>query len=362
MKRGQRTPDGDATLRAALHRQAEACRNLGSPFTARLCDLLAARLRSGGAVADALFAWPGDPTAAGDAVPLRLTGALHALVLDGRCRALSAVYPPHDAASGDDALWSALEQALTEHVGVILDWLKGPPQTNEPGRAAALLPGFLTVAALTGRPLVLSEIGASAGLNLLWDRFHTRLGARDWGDPAAPVRLRPRWAGPPPPAAAVTVHARAGCDVAPLDPALPADRLRLLSYIWPDQAERLARTRAALEIARSERVPVDRADALDWLERRLTKAPTATAHVVYHSITWQYLSERARDRARALLAAAGSRATRRAPLAWLRLEHDGRQPGAALTLTLWPPGAERQIARADFHGRWVDWTGWKEGG
>lgn len=348
----------DDALRASFRRQAQACRDLGSPFTARVCELFAARLEPEGAVAGVLFDWPGDPTAVGDALALRLTGALHALVLDGRCPALTAVYPPHHETAGDNALWAALAHALDEHADVILERLKSAPQTNEVGRAAVLLPGFLTVARLTGRPLVLSEVGASAGLNLLWDRFRYHLGAVAWGDSSASVRLHVRWAGPPPPVAAVAIRERAGCDLAPLDPAAPADRLRLLSYTWPDQAERLARTRAALAVAAREQHRVERAHALDWLERRLAHVHDAAAHVVYHTIAWQYLDTAARARGQALMTAAGARATATAPLAWLRLEADGRKPGAALTLTLWPPGTEQQIARACFHGRWIDWSGW----
>lgn len=65
----------------------------------------------------------------------------------------------------------------------------------------------------------------------------------------------------------------------------------------------------------------------------------------------------ARARIETALAAAGARATAAAPLAWLRLEGDGTEPGAALTLTLWPGGATRLLARADYHGRWIDWRG-----
>ena len=149
-------------------------------------------------VADRVLGWPGDPSNRADALPLRLAGALHGLVLEGRDPGLAAVYPPHDAPT-DDALWAAVAAAFAAHAAYILARLDGPPQTNEPQRSAALCPGFLTVAALTGLPLVTSELGASAGLNLLWDRFAYRFGAAAWGDPASPVRIAPDWQGPPPP-------------------------------------------------------------------------------------------------------------------------------------------------------------------
>jgi hypothetical protein len=80
--------------------------------------------------------------------------------------------------------------------------------------------------------------------------------------------------------------------------------------------------------------------------------------VVYHSIFWQYLPPEPQARARALLEAAGAAATPDAPLAWLRMEGDGADPGAGISLTLWPGGETRLLGRADFHGAWIDWRGW----
>lgn len=342
-----------SAVRAAFRRQAEFCASLGSPFTARLCALVAEHLAPGSAVADRVLAWPGDPSNRADALPLRLAGALHALVLEGRDPGLAGAYPPN--APPEDALWAAVAAALGNHAPFVLDRLDGPPQTNETQRCAALAPGCLVVAAETGLPLVCSEIGASAGLNLLWDRFAYVFGPAAWGDPAAPLRLVPDWSGPPPPTPPATVAERAGCDRALLDPSRSATELRLLSFVWADQPERMARTRAALALARAEGLRVEKADAPDWLAQRLDAARPGQAHVVYHSIVWQYLPEAAQARIADLLARAGARATPRAPLAWLRFEPDGGSPGAALALTLWPGGETRLLARADFHGRWVAW-------
>lgn len=341
----------------AFRRQAEVCADMGSPFTARLCALMADRLAPDGPVPDRVLDWPGDPSNRADALPLRLAGGLHALVLEGRDPTLAAAYPPSEL--HDDALWSAVAAAMTDHAPFLLTRLEGPPQTNETQRSAALCPGYLTVAHETGLHLVCSEIGASAGLNLLWDRFAYRFGTASWGDPASPVRIAPDWRGPPPPLPAAKVAERAGCDRAPLDPADPATELRLLSFVWADQSERLVRTRAALALAREAGLSVEPADADDWLETRLAQPRPGHAHVVAHSIMWQYLPEPTQTRIKALIEAAGARATADAPLAWLRLEPDGAAPsaGGAVTLTLWPGGEARLLARADFHGRWVHWRG-----
>ena len=214
------------------------------------------------------------------------------------------------------------------------------------------------MADLTGLPLVMSELGASAGLNLSGTASST-VSAGGWGDPASPVRIEPDWRGPPPPPPALRVAERAGCDRAPLDPAGRADdRLRLLSFVWADQTARKARVAAAIGIARDGGVLVERADAAEWLAGRLAVARPGRAHVVYHSIIWSYLGPEVQGRVRASLEAAGGAAGPDAPVAWLRMESDGAEPGAAITLTLWPGGETRVLGRADFHGAWIYWTGW----
>ena len=309
-------------------------------------------------VAERILDWPGDPRGRADALPLRLAGALHGLVIEGRDPGLAAVYPPHHDAATDDALWAAVSAALATHAPYVLARLDGPPQTNEPQRSAALCPGMLTVAALTGLPLVTSELGASAGLNLSWDRFAYRFGDAAWGDPVSPVTIAPDWSGPPPPLPPVTVTERAGVDRAPPEPSKDPDRSRLISFVWADQTARKTRVAAAIDIARAAEARVDRDDAVDWLATRLATPRPGRAHVIYHSIFWQYLPPDAQTRARALLDAAGAAATSRAPLAWLRMEGDGAEPGAAITLTLWPTGETRLLGRVDYHGAWVRWNGW----
>lgn len=346
----------DAAVRAAFRSQAKSCAALGSPFVAMLCDLAAERLTAAQPVGRHLLGWTGDPSSSADSVPLRFAGSLHALVLRGADPALSQVYPPH--AADPDGLWNAVERACRDHAEAILERLASPPQTNEVRRSAALLPGFLTIAKRFALPLCLSEVGASAGLNLLWDRYAYRLGDFAWGDPQSPVMLAPEWTGGRPPDASLTLRERAGCDLRPVDPAHPDDAQRLLSYLWADQADRIERTRAALHLAALSGLKVEAADAVDWLERRLAVIRPGCVHVIVHTIAWQYLPSAARERGDALIEEAGRAATEAAPLARLSLEGDGQAPGAALTLQMWPTGERHEIGRADFHGRWIDCRGW----
>lgn len=344
--------------RAAFLKQARTCDAMGSPFTARLCRMLARRLEPGDPVSDLVLDWPDNPEGRASALPLRLAGALHDLVLADADAGLVAVYPPNAARATDAELWMAVSAAFVRHETEILARLKGPPQTNEPMRSAVLCPGFLTVSARTRLPLVTSEIGASAGLNMVWDRFDYRFGHVPWGRYRSPVVLCPDWIGPTPPLRPARVLERAGCDRSPIDPDDPAARRRLLSFVWPDQPDRVERTAAAIGLARAEPERVEAAVAPDWLERRLSEVRPDRVHVVYHSVVWQYLDPDDQDRCEALLRKAGAAATPDAPLAWLRMEGTVTDPDAALTLTLWPDGTTHELARADFHGRWVRWSGW----
>lgn len=335
-------------VRAAFRDQARSCAALGSPLTARLLDGLAGALTPDTATGARLLAWPGEPSSRGDSVALRLVGGLHALVLGGRDAALAAAY----GGAGDPV--AAALAAIHAHDAFLHGWLDSPPQTNEVRRSAALIAAAHWLHMRAPLPLVISEAGASAGLNLLWDRYAMTAGGQGYG-PADPVlHLAPDWRGAPPPAPApVRVIAREGADINPLDPG--ADRLRLLAYVWADQPDRLARTRAAADEAVRLRPRVVRSDAVDWLAGRLATRHPGCLHLIQHTVAWQYFPADTQARGAALIAAAGAQATADAPLARLAMEADGAEPGAALTLTLWPGGQPVMLGRVDFHGRWIDW-------
>ena len=324
--------------------QAAECRDLGSPFTARVLDLVPGLVDPASALGRRLLNTPALPEAK---LPLRLAGALHALARAGD--ALAAVYPPFDP--DDAALASALTRAFRQEAA-ILPWLDQPPQTNEVARSAVLIAVGHWLTARNGLPLVLSELGASAGVNLLWD--HYALQAQDWRlGPAGPaLTLTPDWHGAAPPSAPPLVIDRAGVDLFPLDPV--ADRDRLLAYIWADQTARLDRCKAALDLAARHGTKVNKGCAAAWAEARLANRPKAL-HLIFHTVAATYFSPATTKRLHSALAKAGAAATPDRPLAHLSMEWDGPAPGAALTLTLWPGGQTIPLGRADFHGRWVDW-------
>jgi hypothetical protein len=168
------------------------------------------------------------------------------------------------------------------------------------------------------------------------------------------LTLAPDWDGPLPPDTTLDVAERRGVDLSPIDATTEKGRLRLLAYLWADQPERLARTRAALAV---HAAPVDAGDAAAWIETRLAAPQRGRLHLIYHTIAWQYFPQATQDRARVALERAGSEATEAAPIAWLGMEADGDPEGAALTLRLWPGDRRIALGRADFHGRWIRWEG-----
>jgi len=201
-------------------------------------------------------------------------------------------------------------------------------------------------------------LGASAGLNLMWDRYAYRYGERLVGRADAPVTIAAEWRGPWFEIAEFPrVVERRGCDQSPVDLDAPEAAERLLSYVWPDQTARLTRLEAAIALARREKPALDKADAGAWLERQLAEPVAGAATVVAHSIVWQYFSKETAARVRAALNDAGSRATSGAPLAWLSYEQHAPDQSPEVRLTMWPGGERQTIARAHAHGAWVEWRG-----
>jgi hypothetical protein len=343
-------------LDRAYRIQAQACRALGSTFSGDLLD----RAADGdlGDLTPLHGPWLEASTRQvfDDATHLRFLGALHHLVLTGAAPALAEQYPDAKAETDWPAAVHAVRQAIADHAQAIEDFMGSPPQTNEVRRSLALVGGYLTLAAETSLPLRTLEIGASAGLNTLWDRYAYRLGAAAWGDPDSPVLIDGAWEGPPPPLPQAVVAERAACDQAPIDVGDEAQALRLQAYVWPDQLDRLARLRAAIVLARQTGLKVEKADAAAWVKGRL-EPKEGLATVLVHSVMWQYMPAETQASILETLETARAKATASAPLAHLRMEPDPANPARMqVRLTTWPGGVDRLLAEAHPHGSSVNWV------
>ena len=345
-------PSNVAPLLDTIENQRLGCELAGSDLYARVLEATARDVRAGGVCARVLAPVAAAPY--GDAVLLRFLAAVHHLVLDGSAPELAAHYPSVGGVPGSD-IGERFVAAVAEHEVAVSARLGLGVQTNEVGRSAALIGGYLTLAR-RGLPLRVLEVGASAGLNLRFDRFRFEAGPQAFGPADSPLRFVDPWVGDPPALSGpLDVASRRGCDVDPIDPTTDEGRLRLRSYVWPDQPVRRARLDAALLVAERLPVTVDRADAITWLGPLLAAPVPGVLTVVVHSIAFQYLSPPDRTAFLALLDDAGSRATADAPLAWLRMEPGGDQ--AETRLTVWPTGTTDLLCRSAFHGPPVVWAG-----
>ena len=237
-------------LKRAFEVQADHCVKLGAPFNARVCGLLPDILEDTSALGRRVLGWSQD-SLGGDLVPLRCCAGFHALARKKRVAALFEAYPPNKP--DDAALGAALRGAIAQEDAYLADYLDSAPQTNEIGRSGVLLGGLLALSRIACRsrspcsrlgPAPGSIFSSTAGPMILGE-------AGSWGPADArgecALRLDGRRTRHAP--ETLDVVSRAASDLSPLDPAKPDHRDRLLSYIWPDQTERLERTIAALDIA-----------------------------------------------------------------------------------------------------------------
>ena len=223
-------------------------------------------------------------------------------------------------------------------------------QTNEPARCTALMPAL----AQLPQPLALLEVGASAGLTLLVDRYSYDYGGHQiaGSDPRAPtLRCAPQ--GPVPlPARLPQVIWRAGLDINPLDVNNDDDVRWLGCLLWPGEGDREQRLAAAVATARRDPPPVHRGDLLDDLPALAAQAPAEATLVVYHTSVLSYVTMHKRRQFAAAVAGLGA--------VWLSNEGPGVVPDLPL-----PPygGSPSVLARdgrtllafADPHGTWLHW-------
>jgi hypothetical protein len=255
------------------------------------------------------------------------------------------------------ASWNDLDAALSHPELPRL--ARRPVQTNEVRRSWTLLPCFLEVARRTGAETIdLLELGASAGFNLLWDRYRYRYEAGTWGAgdalleldgeerarvPSALLELTPR------------VRRRRGIDLAPVDVTTEEGALLLRSFVWPGQEGRLERLEAAIEAVRREPPELVRGDLAELLPAALAGRARDAVTVVFMTAVLGYLGEPGWEHARGALAEAGREGD--LALIWTDRPAPDVHSHWGLWLQLWPGGEPDLLALADFHGAWLAWLG-----
>ena len=341
--------DAGVTLADRFRDHAALC---SSPLYAELMRGMAEDWEAAGPVREVCRGWEDAPR--GTVLQLRLLGGLHRIVLSGRAPDLAAYYRNLGGEADPATAWPVARGVIADHVQELRVALDVAPQTNEPGRSAALLVGLLDAVSRSGlRRVRLLEVGASGGLNLLVDRF--RIGGERWctGPADSPLELPGAVAGDVhPDEAAYEIVERRGCDLSPVDAATEDGRRMLTSFVWPDHLHRHQRLAAALEVATEHPVHVEAAPAGDWLEQVLAE-PVAddVLTVVWQSITRLYWPADEVGRVERAVEDAG----RRLPLAHVAMEYPAAgEPTVELTVDVWrdghPDGLRRHLADVADHG------------
>jgi len=338
-----------------LRSQGRFCGASGSAMYDELFERVADDVESGGVFATILARQEDAP--ARQAVPLRLLGGLHRLVLDGRAPALRRWYPSAGGTWDAHAAWPEIVRVAAANIDALRAALDQPPQTNEVGRSAVLIGALLRINHGFGLPVRLFEIGSSAGLNLRADHYRYRYAGGRWGPADSPVTIDDAWHGALPPQGAVRIVERHGYDIAPIDVCGADGEMTLLSYVWPDQLARLDRLRGAIAVAREVPAHLTRKSAADAVAG-LTLTDGALT-VLWHSITWQYLSADERTALRDGVDALAGQAGTRSPFAHLTLEPARHGPGGELKFLVrvrsWPGGQLQVLGECHPHGPPVNW-------
>lgn len=234
--------------------------------------------------------------------------------------------------------------------------------TNEVRRSTFLRAGYALIAAETGKPLGITELGPSAGLNLNWDRYAYRYHLPDGGvlsgGPASSLVLdcAVRGGMPPVPEAPPAVASRLGLELNPVDLTSETDRRWLVALLWPSQPDRIARLQGALAIAADHPPPIRPGNALLAIGPALAALPKDAAAVVTHSLVTYQWTQAMRDELNTLLL----EISRTRPVHRLSAEFkvEAESWDYPLRLDVYDGGAQetRILAGVHHHGSWIDWA------
>lgn len=285
--------------------------------------------------------------------------ATHSLLLEGKTHPLADFYPSVSNASPDKGdPFPHFRDFCLEHEEEIRTLISTRRvQTNEVKRCAILLPAFGMASRMSERPLALVEVGASAGLNLLFDRYRCIYGnANILGNEGSPVEIHCETRGandPPLPENMPEISSRIGLDLEPLDVRNPDDARWLEALTWPEEfSHRAPMLRKAIEVVREDPPRMLRGDALDLLPEAVSSASEDAVVCVFHTFTVNQFSEEMRERLTRILAEGSrNRPVYRISIEWIYTERP------VLRLAVFDGGEEKEriLAECDDHGNWIEW-------
>ncbi len=295
------------------------------------------------------------------ALPNLFFAAVHLLLLNGEHHQLAAFYPSlNDSSRHYDYVYPYFRSFALEHVKKIRDiMMTHSVQTNEVGRCAVLVPAFEVVATQTKRqPLAMIEIGSSAGLTLLWDRYHYQYGAGlACGDDNSPVKIECSLRGemrPPIPGQLPEVASRSGIDLSPIDLNDDENVQWLRALVWPDNQKRARQLEPAIRLVKQTPPGIITGNALDLLPSLVDRVPEKALLCIYHSFTLTLASKEPREKLHSLLAKASEK--RDLFLVWMEWPTESETPILGLVKFSNGVKTEKTLARCHSHGEWLEWT------
>ena len=285
-----------------------------------------------------------------------LMAAVHLLVLEDPSLPFARFFPSvrGDAAEAPEGAAAELGAFCAEHREAITQILHTRlVQTNEPGRGVAVRLAMHEVARRVAGPVTFLEVGASAGIQLRFDRWAVETDGRRFGPADAPLTLRPEWRGdePPPDLDRIPpIGDRIGIDLDPVDATDPDQRLWLQALIWPEHRDRIAELAAALDAVAADPPTILRGDALELLPRLdADRLPDDVPLVVFHSMVRVHVPADRRNAFDAAITALG----RRRRLLHVSLELSPSHRDAPLLALSDSQGEQRDLAVVEGHGRWI---------
>jgi hypothetical protein len=298
---------------------------------------------------------PGQPS------PLILLASVHYLLIRGAEHPLRRFYPDLNGGyrvESEDP-FPVFKDFVETHKDELAPLIaSGVTNTNEVGRSGLLHAGFRALAAEAGEPLHLVEIGPSAGLNMIWDRYgviykHGNESYRiDTPNPALTIELEARGENIPPLGPSPKVASRVGLELNPVDLSKQESRDWLKALVWPDHVSRIARLDAALKAFVNAKPEILAGSALDLLPEALSPAPANEPVCVYHTLVTYQFTQEMRDILNDILVAVSTRRP-----VW-RLSIEGTPNGDnPMLLYRYHDGVrdKRTLALCDPHGAWIEW-------
>ncbi len=297
-----------------------------------------------------------------NALPNLFFSAVHLLLLKGEHHQLAAFYPSlNNNSKHYDLAYPYFRSFVLEHRSEIDEIITTRfVQTNEVGRCAILVPSFELVARQAkNRPLALIEIGSSAGLTLLWDRYHYQYGEdMKCGDPNSPVQVECLLHGekrPPVPNRFPEIASRLGVDLNPVDIDEPENVQWLRALVWPEHRKRANQLELAIQMARHAAPQIVRGDALELLPSLIDRVRNDAQLCIFHSFTLSLAKGKPREKLEQMLA----KASEKRDLFHISLEWPKSSETPLLGLASLKNGENREkvLARCNAHGEWLEWLG-----